>query len=290
VKKPVDLRARLQSGVPLKLPGVPNALTARVVEDVGFEAAYVSGAGIANTFLGAPDIGLVTLSELVVHVAAIREAVDIPLVVDADTGFGNPLGVRRTVRELARLGVSAIQLEDQVSPKRCGHFDGKDVIPAEEMIQKIHAALDARPSEDVLIIARTDAAAVAGFDEALERGVRYAEAGADMIFVEAPRTVEELRRIPATIQTPTLVNVVEGGLTPQLGCDELAEMGFSAMLFANTALRASVRAMQSVLRVLRDTGDTRQVADQLVSWDERQRLVGMDELSVLEGKYSADEG
>lgn len=278
----------LGGGPPLLLVGAPNALTARVVEEAGFEAVYLSGAGIANTFLGAPDIGLFGLAELRDHVAAVRGAVGLPLVVDIDTGFGNALGVQRTVRELARAGADAVQLEDQVAPKRCGHFAGKAVIPVGEMVGKIHAALDARAGDGdgPLLIARTDARAVEGFDAACARAVRYHEAGADIVFVEAPRTREELAEIPRRVPGPQVANMVEGGLTPLLPLAELEEMGFAIALYANTAMRAAVAGMQPVLRHLREHGDTRGLDDRIISWAERQSLVRKPAYDALDAKYA----
>ena len=177
---------------PVLVPGAANALTARIIEDTGFKAIYVTGAGVTNTFLGLPDIGLISMTELASHVSAIREVVSLPLIVDADTGFGNPLNVARTIRVLERSGANAIQLEDQEFPKRCGHFAGKSVIASAEMVQKIHSAVDARIDRDLVIIARTDAIAANGFDDAMERAAAYIEAGADMTFVEAPRTREQI--------------------------------------------------------------------------------------------------
>lgn len=284
-----DLTPLLDRRRPLLLPGAANALTARVIEDLGFDAVYLSGAGIANTALGVPDIGLLTLSELVEHVAAVRDAVSLPIVVDADTGFGNAIGVRRTVRALERAGASAVQIEDQLQPKRCGHFDGKAVISSEEMVGKIEAARDARRDESLLVVARTDARAVHGLDAALERGRAYAAAGADMVFVEAPTTVDELARIPAEVPGRHVVNMVEGGVTPQVPLADLAAMGFSAVLYANTAMRAAIQAMQSVLTHLRDTGDTTGVLDQLVDWKERQRLVGKPFFDDLEARYATSD-
>lgn len=273
---------------PLMLAGAPNALTARVVQEQGFQAVYVTGAGISNTFLGVPDIGLVSVTELVSHVEAIAEAVTIPVVVDADTGFGNAINVRRTVRQLERAGAAAIQIEDQVSPKRCGHFAGKDVISAEEMIGKIRAAVEARASDDLMIVARTDALAVLGIEEACERAARYREAGADMLFVEAPRSIEDMRRITETVPGPHLVNMVEGGLTPVLGRDQLREIGYSAVLYANSAMRASVVAMRTVLAHLLEHGDTKGVEGLLLDWKGRQQLVGKDEYDALDRRYAGD--
>jgi 2-methylisocitrate lyase-like PEP mutase family enzyme len=279
------LRARVSQKAPLLLPGAPNALTARLLETCGFEAVYVTGAGVANTFLGVPDIGLVTLTELADHVAAMRDVISVPLLVDGDTGFGNPLGVRRTVRVLESAGASAIQLEDQVEPKRCGHFAGKSVISADDMVYKIQSALDARMSDDLLIIARTDARAVTDFDDACERANRYAQAGADVIFVEAPQSEQELAEIPRRVPATHLVNMVEGGLTPILPECRLAELGFSIVLYANTAMRAGITGMREVMSHLREAGDTTAVIDRLASWDERQSLVDKGLFDGLSERY-----
>ena len=280
------LRSRIgDPDKPLLLPGAPNALTARVIEDLGFEAVYVSGAGIANTFLGSPDVGLVTETELVAHVSAIRDAVALPIIVDADTGFGNAVNMGRTVRDLARAGADAIQIEDQVSPKRCGHFSGKAVIPVGEMVGKVTAAVDARPHEDVLIIARTDARAELGLDEAISRAQRYQAAGADALFVEAPRDETELRRVGESLEGPLVANMVEGGLTPMASSADLGKLGFTMHLYANAAMRAGVLGMQEVLTHLRDTGDTGEVMDRMVSWQERQRLVRKPEHDALDARY-----
>lgn len=281
------LRRRIAAGgEPLLLVGVPNALTARVVEETGFEAVYLSGAGLANSFLGAPDIGLLGLAELRDHVAAVRDAVELPLVVDIDTGFGNALSVARTVRELQRAGADAVQLEDQVAPKRCGHFAGKAVIPTGEMVGKIHAALDARVDDDLVLIARTDARAVEGLDAACERAQRYRDAGADVVFVEAPRTVEELELITRRVSGPHVANMVEGGLTPLLTLAELGRLGFAVALYANTALRAAVAGMRPVLQHLRDHGDTLAVGDTIISWADRQALVRKPMFDALDAKYA----
>jgi len=278
------LRQRVTAGPVLMAPGAANALTARIIEESGFECVYVTGAGIANTYLGRPDIGLVTLSELTAHVAAIRDAVALPLIVDADTGFGNPIGVYRTVRELGRAGADAIQLEDQVSPKKCGHFEGKQVVPLAEMVQKVHAAVDARDDDDLLIIARTDARAVHGFEDAVQRGNAYAEAGADVVFVEAPQTVDELKRLPTLVPAPQVVNLVEGGKTPLLPLSELGD--FRIALYANAALQAAAKGMLRALGTLRATGSLTEVADDLVGWDERQRLVRKPHYDELERRYA----
>lgn len=268
------------------LPGASNALTARIIEDLGFKAIYVTGAGVTNTFLGVPDIGLISMTELANHVSAMRDVVALPLIVDADTGFGNPLNVTRTIRVLERSGANAIQLEDQEFPKRCGHFSGKSVIASTDMVQKIRAAADARIDPDLVIVARTDAIATHGFEDAMERAAAYIEAGADMTFVEAPWTKEQIAEIPKRLKTPQFINIVAGGLTPMIALDELKSMGYSMILYANAALQASVAGMQKVLKHLKAHGSLEAVSAELVSFEERQRLVGKPHYDALERKYS----
>jgi len=280
------LRQRLARGAGVLLPGAANALAARLIAASGFEAVYVTGAGIANTALGVPDLGLVTLTELVDHVAAISDAVAVPLIVDADTGFGNALNLRRAVRLLERAGANAIQVEDQVFPKRCGHFEGKAVISAAAMVQKIRAAVDARRDPDLLIIARTDARAVEGLDAAIERAAAYREAGADILFVEAPQSVAELEVIPARLPGPHLANIVFGGKTPALPAERLASMGFSGIVYANAALQAAVAGMSRVLRHLAATGSLAGVEDLLASFAERQSLVDYAGFAALDLRYA----
>jgi 2-methylisocitrate lyase-like PEP mutase family enzyme len=282
------LRSRLAAGQPLLLPGAPNALTARLLEDCGFEAVYVSGAGVANAYLGAPDIGLLTLSELVEHVTVIRDAVAFPLVVDADTGFGNPINVRRAVRLLGRAGANAIQLEDQVEPKRCGHFAGKQVVSSADMVRKIESALDSRGTDDLLIIARTDARAVNGLEDACERANRYREAGADLVFVESPFTEEELAEIPRRVPGLHVANMVEGGLTPIVPLQRLGELGFSVVLYANSAMRAAITGMRGVMTHLLEHGDTRAVSRRFATWEERQALVRKPFFDALSDKYASE--
>ena len=278
-----------RSDGPLILPGAPDALTARVIEGLGFEAVYITGAGVTNARLGVPDLGLITLSELADIVEGVRGAVSIPIVVDADTGFGGPLNVRRTVQTLERRGANAIQLEDQTFPKRCGHFTGTEVIPAAEMVAKLHAALDARGDPDTLIIARTDARQRLGLQDALDRAQRYREAGADLIFVEAPESAGELAEIGRRIDAPLLVNVVEGGATPQLPASELSALGFSVVLYANAALRGAVHGMQVVLTQLKRTGSTAGALEQMIGWEERQALVGKPWFDELSDRYATPE-
>jgi 2-methylisocitrate lyase-like PEP mutase family enzyme len=281
-----QLRQTLIRGAGLLMPGAANALAARVIVASGFPAVYITGAGIANTALGVPDLGLVTLTELVEHVMAIRDSVEVPIVVDGDTGFGNALNLRRTVRLLERAGANAIQIEDQVFPKRCGHFDGKAVIGAAAMAQKIKAAVDARHDADFLIIARTDARAVEGFDAAIERATAYRAAGADILFVEAPQSVDELMAIPQRLPGPHIANIVFGGKTPNLPRAQLAAMGFAGIIYANAALQAAVAGMSRVLRHLAATGSLAGIEDGLASFAERQSLVDYDGFIALDRRYA----
>lgn len=266
-------RERVETGGVMMLPGAPNALAARVIDDLGFEAIYLSGAGLTNTYLGLPDLGFITLTEIAEHTAAIRNATDLPIVVDADTGFGNALNVRHTIRTLERAGASAIQIEDQVNPKRCGHFDGKDVVELAEARSRIKGAVDARQDENLLIVARTDAGATLGLSAAIERAQVFVEDGADIIFIEAPESVDEIRAIPAGLPgVPQIINLVVGGRTPILGIDELGRMGFTFVLYANVALQSALHGMQSALGQLKHEGRLDE-SGPLASFRERQRLV-----------------
>ena len=284
-----EMRRRLRERMariadPVLLPGAANALAARVVEECGFEAVYVTGAGIANTFLGVPDIGLGTLDELVAHTEAIADAVALPLVVDADTGFGNAIGVMRTVRRLERAGASAIQLEDQRFPKRCGHFENKEVIDPEEAASKISAAAEARSDPNLVIIARTDAAATEGLEAAVARARAYVGSGADAVFIEAPRSKEELVALPGLLPgVPMVANLVEGGKTPLVPMDELS--GFAFVLYANAALQGAISGMRQVLVSLKDRGVLDSESVPLARWDERQALVRKKEFDELESRF-----
>lgn len=277
------LRALLDEGAPLVLPGVTDVLGMRLVERAGFPAAYATGAGLANAQHGLPDIGLVSSSEVVDHVGRLTNGSGIPLVVDADTGFGGPLTAMRTVRQLERAGAAAIQLEDQEMPKRCGHFDGHALIPREHMQTKIAAALEARSDDALALIARTDARSVHDIDEAIARAHAYVEAGADVIFVEAPRTVDELARVGRELAgVPLVVNVVEGGKTPELELKEYAELGFSVALFANFLMRSMMTAGAEALAHLRKHGETASRASRMASWEQRQELFHLRQFSEAE--------
>jgi len=276
----LSLRARLVRPPILIAPGVYDPLTALIAERAGFEALYVSGAAIAYTRLGRPDIGLVSLSEVVDTVALIRDRVDSDLIVDADTGYGNALNVERTVRLLERAGASAIQLEDQDFPKRCGHLDDKALIPAAEMAGKIKAAVDARRSDDTLIIARTDAVAVEGFDQAAARAVRYRDAGADMLFIEAPRERAELARIGALMgkATPLMANMVEGGKTPMLSAQELQALGFAMVIFPGAIVRALAKTAEDFYAALKAHGSSESFRTRMFDFNALNSLIGTPDM------------
>ncbi len=280
------LKALAESRRGILVPGAFNALSARVVADLGFEALYVTGAGVTNMWFGLPDQAFMGLTDIADHTARIRDAVELPLIVDADTGFGNALNTYHAVRTLERAGADCIQLEDQVSPKRCGHFNGKEVISTDEMLGKIRAAVDARRDPDTLILARTDACATQGFEAAVERAQRFGEAGADILFVEAVTTAEEIRALPRRLaDKPQLMNMVIGGKTPIFSAEELAGLGYGIVLYANAALQGAVAGMQKALTVLRETKRIDEDPALVAPFAERQRLVKKNEWDALEQKY-----
>lgn len=281
-------RQRLTGGGAILMPGAANALAARVIHQLGFEAIYLSGAGLTNTYLGMPDHGFVSLPEIVLHTQTIRNVTDRPLVVDADTGFGNALNVHHTVRMLERAGASAIQLEDQVNPKRCGHFAGKDVVALGEARSRIKAAVDARTDGNFQIVARTDAAATLGFDAAIERAEAFIEDGADITFVEAPRTLEHIREIPSRLnKTPQLINLVVGGKTPIVNFSELDQMGFGLVLYANVALQGALKGMHDALSMLKEDGRMDE-SGPVASFEVRQDAVKKDFYDALETRYAEE--
>ena len=279
------LRERLSRGPLLLAPGVYDALTALLAEQAGFEAVYLSGAAIAYTRLGRPDIGLVTASEVADTLQNIRERVAIPAIVDADTGFGNALNVARTVKQLERAGASVIQLEDQVTPKRCGHLDGKALVSADEMVGKIRAALDAR--DTALIMARTDANAVEGLDQALARAERYLEAGADLLFVEAPRSIEEMKTVTARFaaRVPLLANMVEGGKTPVLDTKSLEALGYRVAIFPGGTARCIAYAAQEYFAALKRDGTTDALRARMLDFQGLNRVIGTPQMLELGKRY-----
>ena len=287
-KKAAVLRRLLKEEEILLAPGCFNALSARLVEQAGFKAIYVSGAAIAGNFLGYPDIGLTTMSEVLENARNIVRVTSLPVICDADTGFGNAINMMRTVREFESAGLAGIQIEDQVMPKKCGHTEGKLLISKAEMVQKVKAAVDARQDPDFVFVVRTDAIAVNGMDDALDRALAYQEAGADVVFVEAPRTLEEMRRICRTIKAPLLANMVEGGgKTPILPLQELKEMGYKLVIYPVSAHMAAIKAMQEVLAVLKQDGTTARFASQMVPFQEMFEVVGRSKFTALEKKYAS---
>jgi len=278
------LRSVLGSAPLCLIPGVATPLDARIAEGVGFSAVFVTGAGVANTLFGYPDIGLLGLGEVTDAVRRITSAVDVPVLVDADTGYGNHLNVYRTIKSLEAAGAAGAILEDQVEPKRCGHLDGKRVISVIDMTEKLIAAQLARTNDDFVIVARTDAIATDGIESAIERGRHYAEAGADVLFVEAPRTREDLAAIPHMLDAHCLANMVDGGVTPIVTAHDLEAMGYSGVLYANVALRAGARAVRDALGTLSRDGDSLAIADTILSWPDRQALVGLPDWLALDDR------
>lgn len=268
-------------------PGAYDALSARLIAQAGFPAVYMTGFGMAASVLGQPDVGLLTMSEMVSRAAALAAVVgDRPLIADADTGYGNPINVRRTVREYERAGVAAIHIEDQVWPKKCGHMEGKQVIPVDEMVQKIRAAVDARQDPDFVIIARTDANAVYGLEDALRRGRAYREAGADVIFIEAPRSIEELRAIAQAFpDVPLLYNWAESGKTPLLPLEEIHALGFKLVIFPVSMLFAATQALLDLLEALKQGQTSLAFAERMVTFSQFTDQIGLPEIQALERRY-----
>lgn len=269
-------------------PGVADALNARLVRRHGFEALYMTGAGTTAVRLGMPDVGLLTMTEMIDNAARIADAAQIPLIADADNGYGGVLNVRRTIQGYERAGVAAIHLEDQVIPKRCGHLAGKQIVSADEMVEKIRAAADARSDPDFLLIARTDAIAVEGFDAALDRAARYREAGADMLFVEAPN-MEQVSQIQPKLRAPLLYNMAASGKTPFLGRSEIERFGFKLIIYPNWVVLAAIRAANHVLSTLKQTGTIAGIAGEVATFKEFFDLMGMSEVQELEARYAIDE-
>ena len=284
----VNLRTRLMRKPIIVAPGVYDAFTALVAEQSGFRTLYVSGAAISYTRLGRPDIGLVSMSEVVEIVGVMRDRVGAELIVDADTGYGNALNVGRTIRLFERAGASAIQIEDQDFPKRCGHLDGKVLIPTAEMVGKINAAVDARRSHETLVIARTDAIAVEGFERAIERAALYRDAGADVLFVEAPKTRPELKRIPPALGgVPVMANMVEGGKTPTLSAAELEAMGFALVIFPGGIVRALARMAREYYASLAARGTSEPFRSRMLDFTSLNELIGTPEMLALGRRYES---
>ncbi|TDI52871.1 MAG: isocitrate lyase/PEP mutase family protein [Acidobacteria bacterium] len=289
---PRQLGVLLKGSSPVVAPGTFNALFARLIEQEGFPAIYISGAGVANSLLGKPDLGLVSMDEMTMVARLICDVVTIPVIADADTGYGGVHNVARVVSAYEKAGVAAIQLEDQVFPKRCGHFDGKEVVPVGEMLERLVSALETRENQNgdgIRIIARTDAAGPLGLDEAIRRARRYGEAGADLLFVEAPESRAQLEIVGEELSDwPLVANMVEGGKTPLLSVDELAELGFSLILFPGSITRTVTGAARSLLQKLAEAGSTREMIDDMATFDEVNDLVGLKDADEWERSISEE--
>lgn len=267
-----------------------DALSASLIEQAGGEVVYMSGSSVSTSTHAYPDVGVTTMTEMVTRARQMVNAVDVPVFCDADTGYGNPINVIRTVEEYESAGVAGIHIEDQTFPKKCGHFDDKSVVPTEEMVQKLRAAADAREDDDFVLIARTDARAVEGFEAAVERSYAYLDAGADVLFFEAPTSEAELRRVGEEFgdDVPLVANMTEGGETPLFTAEEFEAMGFDVVLYPATGFKAAARAMRDVYEEIAETGTQKGVMDELVSWQGRNDITGLDEIVELEEKYSTD--
>jgi 2-methylisocitrate lyase-like PEP mutase family enzyme len=279
------LKKLMETSRPVVAPGVYNALTAKLAAGVGFDAVYMTGYGTAAATRGLPDLGLLTMTEMLDTLRAIADAVDVPVIADADTGYGNALNVTRTVREYEKAGAAALHIEDQVWPKRCGHMTGKQVIPRDEMAAKVRAATDSRTSEDFLIIARTDALAVEGWEAAIERAHAYVDAGADIIFVEAPETVEQMERIPREVTAPCLINMAPR--TPALSVQRLGSLGYAIAIFPGVCLVATIEANLEALRTFKQSGHPKQLTDSLKAFMEFNQFLGASQYAELEQRYRA---
>ena len=268
------------------LPGVYDALTAKIAEDVGFQAAFQTGYGTSASLLGMPDFGFLNAGETLENARRIINCVNIPILVDIDTGYGNPLNVWKIVKDLERIGAKGIFLEDQVWPKRCGHMTGKAVIPKEEYILKLQAAIDAREDNEFIIVARTDSLAQFGIEEALERGKEYMKTGADVIFIEAPKTIDQMELIAKEIKAPLLANMIEEGVTPNLTANQLKKMGYKMVVFPLSALYSSTFAIRQTLQTLKKTGTTKELKNKMITFQEFNDLVNLSYYNKLEKKYS----
>lgn len=280
------LRERLAADEILVAPGVHDGLTAKIIEQEGFEALYMTGYGTSASMLGKPDVGLLTLTEMAARASRLADCVDIPLIADADTGYGNAVNVVRTVREYEKAGVACIQLEDQVAPKKCGHMTGREIISTEEMTGKIKAACDSRQDDNLMIMARTDARTTCGIEEAIERGRAYEEAGADIIFIESPESKEEMKKITSAFSVPVLANMVEHGRTPFLNTAELQNIGYDLVIFPVSATYAMAKAVQEVMRALKTTGSTESMKDLMLDFQDFNQLIGLPVIRSMETHYS----
>ncbi len=285
MKKAAILRQLLSQKEILVAPGAHDALTAKIIEKTGFKAVYMTGYGQAASHLGSPDVGLLTMTEMVARVRAFVSAVDVPVIADGDTGFGNVVNVMRTVREYEAAGAAAIQLEDQVAPKKCGHMTGRQVVSLEEMVGKIKAAVDAREDKNFVIIARTDSRTNMGIEEAIRRGKAYEAAGADVLFIESPESVEEMKLITSSFNVPVLANMVEGGRTPNLPVSELQALGYGLVIFPTASTYVTTRAMLDLMNELKISGTTAGMVDRMVPFAQFNDLIGLPGIRETEDKY-----
>jgi methylisocitrate lyase len=285
MSKAAQLRKLIEEPGIVVLPGAHDVLAAKVIEQAGFPVIFTGGFSISASTLGVPDIGLLTATENLDRVRRVVEAVSVPVVADMDTGYGNPLNVVRTVQECARLGVAGITLEDQLWPKRCGHMEGKSVIPMDEHVEKLKAAVYARGDGDLVVIARTDARAPLGLEEAIRRGHAYVSAGADVLFIEAPQSIEELNTVAASFEVPLLANMIEGGKTPFLAATELEQIGFKIALYPLSSLFASARAVQDVASHLMSTGTTSGF-DRMASFHEFEEIIELQRFREIESRFA----
>ena len=285
-KMSTKLRTLLKKDEILVAPGAHDVLTARIIEKEGFNAVYMTGYGTSASLLGKPDAGLLTMTEMAQRASNIAEAVNIPVIADGDTGYGNAVNVMRAVREYEKAGIACIQLEDQVAPKKCGHMMGREIISKGEMIGKIKAACDARRDQDFMIMARTDARTTHGIQEAIERGKAYEEAGADILFIESVESIEEMKMVTSSFNVPVLANMLENGRTPLLTVKELEDIGYDLVIFCVSSIYISAKAVQDLMKIIKSEGTTKSAINNMITFEEFNKLVGLPEIRQIEKKYS----
>jgi carboxyvinyl-carboxyphosphonate phosphorylmutase len=280
------LRKRLREKEILVAPGAHDVLTARIIEMTGFDAVYMTGYGTSASLIGQPDVGLLTQTEMFERAINIVNAVEVPVIADADNGFGNAINVQRTVRLYEKAGVACVQLEDQVSPKKCGHMIGRELITMQEMVGKIHAAVDARENDDLMIMARTDARTEFGIEAAIERGKAYEEAGADLLFIESPETEEEMKAITTSFNVPVLANMIEHGRTPLLSAQKLEDIGYDLVIFCVSSTYAAAKAIQDLMNTLKAEGTTEGFMDRMIPFDKFNKMIGLSDVRAKEEKFN----
>lgn len=288
MKKTTLLRKILSTDQILVAPGAHDVLTAKIIEQAGFNAVYMTGYGTSASLLGKPDVGLLTMTEMAQRAANMAEAVNIPVIADGDTGYGNAVNAMRAVREYEKAGVACIQFEDQVLPKKCGHMLGREIVPKEEMVGKIKAACDARRDPDFMIMARTDARTNYGIDEAIERGKAYEEAGADILFIESVESIEEMKRVTSSFNVPVLANMLEHGRTPLLSAKELEEIGYDLVIFCVSSTYVTAKAVSDLMQTLKKEGTTKGYINKMIAFEDFNKLIGLPEIRRIEQKYTTD--